>query len=615
MTWVDTGARVQDERRRLRLIWIVSLLSNRIDNPFAYIGFCIGCLLLTALSLGAHTALAATPPRHCPDGNGGLSLPPGFCATVFADHLGHARHLVVARDGTVYVNTWSGDYYSYGHVDVLPEGGFLVALRDTHGSGRADVIQRFGDDSARGSAGGTGIALYDGALYAEVNDRIVRYVLPPGALVPIGKAEVVVSGLPLGGDHPMHPFVIDSKGDLFVDVGSATNACDIDNRMPNTKGHEPCTELETRGGIWRYDARKMGQKFSTAERYATGIRNGEGMDFDSTGRLFVTQHGRDQLLENYPTLFTSTNGHELPAEEVFVLARGGDYGWPRCYFDGLQRRLVLAPEYGGDGGSTIGVCADKRRPAFFFPAHWAPNDLVIYKGAQFPRAYQGGAFVAFHGSWNRAPAPQGGYSVAFQPLSEGRPAGNYIVFADGFAGSYREPGRALARPSGLAVGPDGSLYVSEDVQGKIWRITYHGPQDVELRAAPAAAVAGDQAHTIDIGSLPAPPGATREQILLGSRIFWGEAVGGTCSGCHGSDGKGSTVGPNLTSGEWSWGDGSWQAIAATIDRGVMRPRHSDGAMPPRGGAPLSEADVRAVAAFVWAISHQRPSVGRSSDRP
>ncbi len=177
----------------------------------------------------------------------------------------------------------------------------------------------------------------------------------------------------------MHPFVIDSKGNLFVDVGTATNACDVENRMPNTKGHEPCTELETRGGIWRYDADKLDQKFSPAERYATGIRNGEGMDFDAAGQLFVTQHGRDQLLENYPKLYDDKSGHELPAEEVFLLEQGGDYGWPKCYFDGLQQKLVLAPEYGGDGGHTVGVCADKRGPAFFFPAHWAPNDLVIYK--------------------------------------------------------------------------------------------------------------------------------------------------------------------------------------------------------------------------------------------
>jgi glucose/arabinose dehydrogenase len=480
----------------------------------------LASIFVVVACLAGHGALAATPANQCSGDNGGLSLPPGFCATVFADHVGHARHLAIAKDGTLYVNTWSGDYYTYAHVDKLPDGGFLVALRDTHGTGHADVIKRFGDGVAQGSAGGTGIALYNNALYAEVNDRIVRYPLPAGALVPVGKPEVVVSGLPLEGDHPMHPFVIDSKGNLLVDVGTATNACDIENRMPNTKGHDPCTELESRGGIWRYDANKTGQKFSTAERYATGIRNGEGMDFDATGRLFVTQHGRDQLLENYPKLYTDAKvARELPAEEVVVLERGGDYGWPQCYFDGFQKKLVLAPEYGGDGGHKLGVCAGKRAPAFFFPAHWAPNDLLAYKAAQFPKAYQGGAFVAFHGSWNRAPAPQGGYSVVFQPLADGRPTGEYVAFADGFAGAYREPGRALARPNGLAVGPDGSLYVAEDVHGKIWRITYTGPAYAGLQSAATPVFAADRSHGVEVASLPVPPGATRDQVSLGSRIF------------------------------------------------------------------------------------------------
>ena len=264
-----------------------------------------GALVFVLAAVSAHAAETQSALRGCAASNGGLSLPPGFCATVFADHVGHARHLAVAADGTVYVNTWSGSYYTDGHGDKLPKGGFLVALKDTHGSGHADVVQRFGDGVREGAAGGTGIAIYKDGLFAEVNDRIVRYPLSAGSLLPTGKPVTVVQGLPLEGDHPMHPFVIDAEGHLFVDVGSATNACDLQNRMPGTKGHDPCTELETRAGIWQFDANKTDQHFTPASRYALGIRNGEGMDFDAAGRLFVTQHGRDQLLENYPQLYSA----------------------------------------------------------------------------------------------------------------------------------------------------------------------------------------------------------------------------------------------------------------------------------------------------------------------
>src|ERR1700743_2286400 len=129
-------------------------------------------------------AWAQTP--ACTGDAGGITLSPGFCATVFADNLGHARHMVVAPDGVVYVNDWSGTYYPH---DRPPGDGFLVALQDTKGTGHADVVKRFGETKAEGSAGGTGIALYKGAIYAEMNDKIVRYTLPEGKIVPPGKPE------------------------------------------------------------------------------------------------------------------------------------------------------------------------------------------------------------------------------------------------------------------------------------------------------------------------------------------------------------------------------------------------------------------------------------------
>jgi glucose/arabinose dehydrogenase/mono/diheme cytochrome c family protein len=572
-----------------------------------------GVLLMSVQPSAAQDArnAASNTGSTCAGDNGGITLSPGFCATVFADNVGHARHMVVAPNGVVYVNTWSGRYYANTENAKAPDGGFLLALQDTTGSGRADKVVRFGPGVESGNAGGTGIALYNGALFAETNDRIVRYALPPGAIAPTGAPEVVVSGLPLTGDHPMHPFKIDGQGGLYVDLGSATNACQRQNRIPNSPGIQPCTELETRAGIWRYDANRTGQQFSPAERFATGLRNGEGIAFDSAGRIFATQHGRDQLRENWSALYTVEQGANGPAEELVQLERGADFGWPYCYFDLSQQKLVLAPEYGGDG-KAVGPCAGKRAPVAAFPAHWAPNDLAIYDGQQFPAPYRGGAFIAFHGSWNRAPSPQGGYNVVFQPLADGKPSGNYVVFADGFAGASKEPGRAAHRPSGLAVGPDGALYVSDDQRARIWRIVFRGGTAVTA-IAPAPAPAGGGTSTAaagppegvhpdagsQIAALPVPAGATPSDVALGSRIYGA----GTCAGCHGSDAKGTPLGPDLTSAKWLWGDGSVQSIAKVITDGVPNPKEFRSPMPPMGGTQLSASEVSAVADYIWALGH------------
>lgn len=413
-------------------------------------------------------AAAAT----CSGDNGGLTLPTGFCAAVFADSLGHVRHLVVAPNGDVYANTWSGKYYPDNSTPAAP---FIVALRSTKHDGHADMITRFGDSLANGGAGGTGIALYRGGLYVESKDRIVKYAMDSG-FVPKGAPVTVLSGLPLEGDHPMHPFVIDSAGQMFIDVGSKTNSCQVKNRTLKSPGIDPCTELLTRGGIWSYDANKTAQTFSPAGRYATGIRNAVGIALDASGQLFSTQHGRDQLGDNWAALYTPQQGAELPAEELLEIVKGGDYGWPKCYFDSTQKKLVLAPEYGGDGGKAIGDCDKKIAPIVYFPAHWAPNALAFYNGSQFPAKYKGGAFVAFHGSWNRAPEPQAGYRVVFVPFATGKPHGNdYETFANDFAGTPTpQPTTAKYRPTGLAVAPDGSLYITDDVHGRIWRVTYQG---------------------------------------------------------------------------------------------------------------------------------------------
>jgi glucose/arabinose dehydrogenase/cytochrome c5 len=529
----------------------------------------------------------------------GITLPPGFCATIFADNLGNTRHIAVAADGTVYANTWNGSSYFRGTTGNA--GGFLVAVQDTQHAGKGDKVSYFGMTPAEGSKGGTGVGLYKGFVYAEMNDEIVRYPLVKGSDVPPGKPEVVVSGLPLGGDHPMHPFVINAQGQLFVDMGTATNSCQPKNRQPGVPGAEPCVEKETRGGTWLYSADKLEQKFSPAERYATGIRNGMGLAFDASGRLFATQHGRDQLIQNWGKLYPDVKATtELPSEELMLVKQGGDYGWPNCYYDNFQHKLVLAPEYGGDGGKTVGVCAEKLPPVAAFPAHWAPNGLTIYNAKAFPAAYQGGAFIAFHGSWNRTPAVQDGFNVVFQPLKDGKASGNYVVFADGFAGPGKATGKAIFRPTGVAVGPDGALYISEDTKGRIWKVTYQGPASAPATGAPEPVYA-QPAQTADTaGALPTPPGATAAQVTAGMALFKGK----TCGACHGSDATGGSIGPPLNTGSPIWTDGSLASITDVISKGVPTPKQYRSPMPPLGGAGLSPDELNAVAAYVWALGHR-----------
>ena len=606
-----------------------------LSIPFKAFLFALVALAATCMvrSLGpAHkpsNPATEAKSQACPNDDSGLTLPAGFCATVFADGIGHARHMVVSPSGALYVNTWSGRYYGN---DTPHPGGFLVALQDKSGSGKADMTERFGETVQSGGKGGTGIGMYKGSIFAEINDRIVRYRLSAGAIVPSGPADTIVSGLPLGGDHPMHPFAINAEGAMYVDVASATNSCQLKNRTLKSPGLDPCTELETRGGVWLFDANKTNQGFSPAERFATGIRNAEGFAIDANGRVFVTQHGRDQLHTNWPELYKPDQEATLPAEVLLLLQHNGDYGWPECYYDAFVQKLVLAPEYGGDGGKTTGVCANKIGPVAVFPAHWAPNAMVLYDKTQFPERYRGGVFIGFHGSWNRAPYAQGGYNVVFQPLDGDHASGQCEIFADGFAGAVKSPAKAVHRPSGLAVGADGSLYVSDDIRGRIYRIVYRGSPDAgtpSVTACPsAAAPAGDiveqpaqppegthpDAGKVATGALPVPQGATREMVELGERIYRGQVGGAACTGCHGDSGQATPLGPALTGKNWLWSDGSYAGIKKTIMEGVSQPKQYRSPMPAMGGAQLTPDQASAVAAYVWSLSHRGSSDRNESQK-
>jgi len=339
--------------------------------------------------------------------------------------------------------------------------------------------------------------------------------------------------------------------------------------MPNVPGNNPCTELDTRAGTWRYDANRLDQHFSPAERFATGLRNGEGISFDSAGRIFATQHGRDQLGQNWPKLYTLKQNANLPAEELVILRQGSDFGWPECYYDDGQKKLVLAPEYGGDGGKAVGVCSQKQAPVAAFPAHWAPNAMLIYEGSQFPSAYKDGAFIAFHGSGTEPRNRKGGYNVVFQPLADGKPSGPFVVFADGLRErSSSRARRRIARlgwRSGLTVHSISPTIRAAGFGASPSRV---GTRRPELRPPRLHLLPRRRRH-------PATPCRRRASIRTPvrghsryrrarhrTRSPWANAFlkdrppGGHGAGCHGTDGKGH--GHGLRFDERQVALGQWQ---------------------------------------------------------
>lgn len=397
-------------------------------------------------------------PQFADDGE--LELSDGFRATVVVDSTyQNARHIVVNSNGDIYMKLRSD------------ETSGVLALRDTTGDGKVDVQAEFS------SIHGTGIDIYNGYLYTSSTTEVYRYRMNEGSLLPDTTAETVISGFPEQTAHAAKSFTFDRAGNIYVNVGAPSNACMEQQRTPGSKGLDPCPQLTWQASIWRFSADRPGQtQQDDGHKYCTGIRNCVALDWNhQSNGLFAVMHGRDQLSSFWPEYYDDQQSAELPAEEFLQIDEGDDFGWPFCYYDGLKDLKVLAPEYGGDGEMTD-RCVDKKDPVMAFPAHYAPNDLLFYQGDQFPERYKNGAFVTFHGSWNRAPEPQAGYLVAFVPFSNGMPSGDWEVFAEGFSGveTVAGPRDAKHRPMGLAEGPDGSLYITDSVKGKIWRITFSG---------------------------------------------------------------------------------------------------------------------------------------------
>ena len=472
--------------------------------------------------------------------NGGLLLPRGFEAVVVVDSLKQRARLIAVNDnGDIYVKT-----------RFAKEAG-NVALRDTTGDGKADVIEPFGDYPYDGTYG-TAMRIRDGYLYFSSQLVVYRQKLTPGKLVPDGGPEVILKDdHPHGShEHVAKPVSFDDMGNMYVPFGAGSNACQEINRTPNSPGIDPCPMLADHGGIWKFSATKANQTQKDGTLFATGLRSVVAMDWNTQDKnLYVVMHGRDDLLRLWAAKFTPWQSAELPSVEFLRVREGMGAGWPYFYYDQIQEKKVLAPEYGGDG-NAVERCSTFEKPLIGFPGHWAPNDLLFYTGDQYPERYRNGAFIAFHGSTNRAPYPQAGYFIAFVPFINGQP-GQWEVFADGFAGvdPIVNVSDALYRPMGIAMGPDGSLYISDTEKGKIWRIMFKGEREDFGQEHLAAMESRRSAAHI------------RRPDEIDDNLDKGVAVGGEkiysvyCGSCHQRNGQGASGRfPPLAKTHWVTGD-------------------------------------------------------------
>jgi glucose/arabinose dehydrogenase/mono/diheme cytochrome c family protein len=513
--------------------------------------------------------VASLPPGD-PD-NGKLAVPDGFEVTVVADSVGRARHLAINDNGDIYVKLRG----------VTPEGGNAV-LRDTTGDGKADIIKYFGTYKDPGNYG-TAMRIYNGYIYFTTTGTVYRNKLVAGEMLPDTTTEAIViddyRSRPYGTEHIAKPIAFDDKGHIYVPFGAPGDVCQVENRTPGSPGQMPCPQLAIHGGVWQFDANKVGQMQKDGKHYATGIRSLVAMAWNSEdNNLFAIQHGRDDFYRTWPGLYTPWQSAMLPSEEFFRVTEHFNGGWPYFYYDQMANKKVLNPEYGGDGkksdgADTVGM------PLIGFPGHFAPNDLLFYKGDQFPARYKNGAFIAFHGSTIRAPYPQAGYIVAFVPFKEGKPSGPWEVFADGFAqrDTIEMTSDARARPMGLSMGPDGSLYITESVRGKIWRVMFKGDKTA-FGEKQLAGMAGHMNRT----NVKTPDEA-KDNLLKGKESPGQIAYMRYCASCHLPQGQGDgNRFPPVFGSEWVNGDRT--RLINVVLKGLtgpitVRKKPYDGVMP------------------------------------
>jgi len=381
-----------------------------------------------------------------------LILPQGFSASIVADSLGPVRHLALNKNGDIYVK-----------LSALKEGNGILYLSDTDHDGKMDKTTGFADYP------GTGIRIQGDVLYSSSNSSVFKYQLnDQGQVIDTAKAALLVEGLVDKGRDNAKAIALDMDNNLYVAVGSYDETCnDVGG-----KGLNNCPLLDSVGGVWRFSTNKLNQRYSDAVHYARGLKNVVAMDWNTASKsLFAAPHGRGGLKEKFPKLYTQEQDNTLPAEALYELKKGADAGWPYVYYDPFQHKNIVSPEYGGDGKKST----DNKylHPVANFPAHLAPNDMLFYTGNIFPERYKNGAFVVFHG---QSQSLKKGYFVAFVPFKNGKPSGPYEVFADNFMGVDRSnpKGSYQHRPMGIAQGPDGALYVADDLKGTIFKISYPG---------------------------------------------------------------------------------------------------------------------------------------------
>jgi glucose/arabinose dehydrogenase len=347
-----------------------------------------------------------------PAGVAQVQVPPGFTVNVFASGLNNPRDMAFGPDGVLYVaNRFAGQ---------------IVSLPDSNADGVADTTRVF----AGGLNSPSSVAYHEGAWFVGVPTGVIRLEDADGD----GQAETsttLVDSFPTAGAHITRTVLFLPDGRMVVSVGSSCNVCNEDDPR--------------RAAIVVYDGPAAGGEAI----YASGLRNAVGLALHpETGQVWATNNGRDLM------------GDDLPPETVYQVEEATDYGWPRCHAGD-----IVDPEFGFEG-----ACAGVPQPAVEMQAHMAPLGLAFYTGDRFPPDYRGDLFIALHGSWNRSvPA---GYKVMRVPFDGSGPAGPAEEFAFGWLDE--STGNVQGRPAGVAVGPDGALYVSDDKGGFIYRIFYSG---------------------------------------------------------------------------------------------------------------------------------------------